>query len=70
MHIYNVLLRYGLKYRWTNIKININAYIHIYNAHNIFVIHMDQDLSVWFTKSVWVCISWWQKKDMALNHYT
>ena len=27
-----------------------------------FVIHMDQDLPIWFTESVWVCISWCQRK--------
>ena len=27
-----------------------------------FVIHIDQDLPIWFTVSVWICISWWQKK--------
>ena len=32
-----------------------------------FVVHMDADLSVWFTKSLWVCINWWQKKEMILS---
>ena len=27
-----------------------------------FVVHMNEELPVWFTESIWVCLSWWQKK--------
>ena len=27
-----------------------------------FVVHMDAELPVWFTESIWVYKSWWQKR--------
>ena len=26
-----------------------------------FVVHMDENLPVWFAKSIWICLSCWQK---------
>ena len=43
----------------------VDSIAHIASKQSSFVVHMDAELPVWFTGSVWVCYSW-RKKNIYI----